>query len=180
MNIDLSGQVAIVTGAGRGIGKEIASVFARCRATVVLAARSADQFGRGRGAAPAVPGDPWADMTVANRSPTNERRGVCDVNLSPPPPKLPNRASKPPSWDRTRPVNRRFRSEVSDWNLGFRGKGVILLLEKLGGGAGRRSERNVGSVYAPHSRPSADAPPVAGLRPARAPQAWRRPQAERR
>ncbi len=44
MNIDLSGQVAIVTGAGRGIGKEIASVFARCGATVVLAARSGDQL----------------------------------------------------------------------------------------------------------------------------------------
>lgn len=44
MNIDLSGQVAIVTGAGRGIGKETASVFACRGETVVLAARSADQL----------------------------------------------------------------------------------------------------------------------------------------
>ena len=73
--------------------------------------------GRGRGAAPAVPRDPWADttvrpavpegsadMAVANRSPANERRGVCDVKLFPPPPKRPNRASKRPSWDRARPA----------------------------------------------------------------------------
>ncbi len=31
-------------------------------------------------------------------------RGVCDVNLSPPLPKRPDRASRPPSWGRTRPV----------------------------------------------------------------------------
>ena len=44
MNIDLSGQVAVITGAGRGIGKELALAFARCGSTVVLAARNTDQI----------------------------------------------------------------------------------------------------------------------------------------
>ncbi len=34
--------------------------------------------------------------------------------------------------------HRRFRSEASDWNLGFRG-GVMLVLEWPGGGVGRMS-----------------------------------------
>lgn len=40
MDIDLNGNVAIVTGASRGIGREIALAFARARAAVVLASRS--------------------------------------------------------------------------------------------------------------------------------------------
>ena len=38
--------------------------------------------------------------------------------------------------------HRRFRSEASDWNLGFRGGGVTLVVGKLSGGAGRRSNGN--------------------------------------
>jgi len=44
MNIDLSGSVAVVTGAGRGIGREIALRFAEAGAAVVLAARSKEQL----------------------------------------------------------------------------------------------------------------------------------------
>ena len=41
MNVDLSGKVAIVTGAGQGIGEGIARAFARSGAKVVIATRSA-------------------------------------------------------------------------------------------------------------------------------------------
>jgi NAD(P)-dependent dehydrogenase (short-subunit alcohol dehydrogenase family) len=40
---DLSNQVAVVTGGGRGIGREIALALARAGAAVAVAARSADQ-----------------------------------------------------------------------------------------------------------------------------------------
>lgn len=44
MNIDLSGQVVVITGAGRGIGREMALTFAKNNAIVILAARSLDQI----------------------------------------------------------------------------------------------------------------------------------------
>lgn len=43
---DLSGQVAVVTGAGRGIGEGIANVLSEAGAAVVLAARRADEVER--------------------------------------------------------------------------------------------------------------------------------------
>jgi NAD(P)-dependent dehydrogenase (short-subunit alcohol dehydrogenase family) len=44
VEIKLDGQVAIVTGAGRGIGREIALMTAAAGASVALVARSADQL----------------------------------------------------------------------------------------------------------------------------------------
>lgn len=46
MDVDLSHRTAIVTGAGRGIGREIAIRFAAAGADVILAARSGDELGR--------------------------------------------------------------------------------------------------------------------------------------
>ena len=64
MKIELTGQVVLVTGAGRGIGREIALMSAEAGAAVVLAARSADQLEKvageikdGGGKALAVPTD---------------------------------------------------------------------------------------------------------------------------
>lgn len=44
MKIELQGQVVVVTGAGRGIGKEIAVMAAEAGAKVVLSARSTEQL----------------------------------------------------------------------------------------------------------------------------------------
>jgi NAD(P)-dependent dehydrogenase (short-subunit alcohol dehydrogenase family) len=44
VKIDLQGKIVLVTGAGRGIGREIALMSAEAGASVVLAARSKDQL----------------------------------------------------------------------------------------------------------------------------------------
>ncbi len=67
----LQGQVAIVTGAGRGIGHAIATALAREDATVVLAARTRQQLAataaairEGGGTALAIPADVTQDAAV--------------------------------------------------------------------------------------------------------------------
>ncbi|MGB3472521.1 MAG: SDR family oxidoreductase, partial [Erythrobacter sp.] len=62
---DLSGQTAVVTGAGRGIGEGIATLLAEAGANVVCAARSADQIERVAAAITAsnAPGNAVAQVT---------------------------------------------------------------------------------------------------------------------
>jgi NAD(P)-dependent dehydrogenase (short-subunit alcohol dehydrogenase family) len=58
MNIDLQGKVAVVTGAGRGIGREIAIMAAAAGAAVVLAARTQSQLDEVRSAIESTGGTP--------------------------------------------------------------------------------------------------------------------------
>jgi NAD(P)-dependent dehydrogenase (short-subunit alcohol dehydrogenase family) len=64
MEPDLKNRIAVVTGAGRGIGRAISSALARCGAHVVLAARTdaeirsaADEIVKSGGHATAIPTD---------------------------------------------------------------------------------------------------------------------------
>ena len=73
LTIDLSGKIALVTGAGRGLGRAIALALADAGAQVALAARSADQLDsvadeiRGAGhKAIAIPTDVTQEDQVAN------------------------------------------------------------------------------------------------------------------
>jgi NAD(P)-dependent dehydrogenase (short-subunit alcohol dehydrogenase family) len=83
----LAGQVAVVTGASRGIGRAIAARLAREGAAVVLAARSAGaiaaaaaEIERGGGRAEAVPADVRDEAAVETLARTAlDRHGRIDV-----------------------------------------------------------------------------------------------------
>ena len=86
-NIDLTGQVALITGAGRGIGRTTAQFLAEAGASVTVTARSEDQLretvdsieSQG-GTAIAVPGDVTNRQDVRNVvAVTAEKLGPIDL-----------------------------------------------------------------------------------------------------
>ncbi len=79
---------------------------------------------------------PIEQVRIAHEPKT--RREVYHVNLSPSPPKRRRQGVQAAVLGQDSICLRRFRSEISDSNLGFRGEGVTLVLGKLGGGAGQR------------------------------------------
>ena len=85
--LDLGGQVAIVTGAGRGIGRAMAQELARAGASVAAVARSEDQLtetvtlieGTG-GRAIAIPAD-VTDQQAVERAVAETERQLGPVDL---------------------------------------------------------------------------------------------------
>jgi NAD(P)-dependent dehydrogenase (short-subunit alcohol dehydrogenase family) len=85
--VDLTGQVALVTGAGRGLGRAFAIALAKAGARVAVTARTAaplaetmEMIERGGGRALAVPGDVSAPEAVAHVVRTAESQlGPIDI-----------------------------------------------------------------------------------------------------
>lgn len=113
----LAGQVAIVTGAGRGIGRAIAGAFAREGAAVVLAARSAPELDRvareieqAGGRALVVPTDARQEASVealVHRALAEWRQIDVLVNAAGVATFAPVTDSKLDDWDQTLAVNLR-------------------------------------------------------------------------
>ena len=113
----LAGRVAVVTGAGRGIGRAVAVVFAREGASVALAARSsseletvAHEIRQGGGHALTVPADVRQDAAVealVQRTLAEWQRVDLLVNAAGVATFAPVTDSKLDDWDQTLAVNLR-------------------------------------------------------------------------
>lgn len=79
MDIRLDGKVALVTGASRGIGKAIASEFARSGAKVMLTSRKADALEKAAGEMTAEGGD--VSWQAANAGDRDQARACVDATL---------------------------------------------------------------------------------------------------
>lgn len=109
----LDGQTAIVTGAGRGIGRAVAAAFAEAGANVVVAARSADEIAATASAigerCRAVAGDVTREASVRDIvSAAQDAFGGCDIlinaaGIQPAPASLED--TSPQDWARTFDVN---------------------------------------------------------------------------
>ena len=110
---NLAGKAALVTGAGRGIGRAVARLLAQSGCRVVLSARSADQLkaveqeiqGQ-KGAAIAVPGDLTRDEDL-EKLVAESRRAVGSIDI------LINNAG----WGKRAPV---VKASIEDWDQTFR------------------------------------------------------------
>jgi len=115
--VRLAGQVALVTGAGRGIGRAVALAFAREGARVVLAARSARELASVRqeiesagGAALAVPTDVRQEPAIAalvSRALADGGRIDCLVTAAGLAAFAPVADAKTEDWDQLMAVNLR-------------------------------------------------------------------------
>ncbi len=136
---DLSGKIAIVTGAGRGIGRAIAEGLAECGASVVLAGRSrptleevAAAIGAGGGTALTQPADVAREADVlALCDAALARFGRIDV--------LVNNAGINPIWRGIEKIS------LSDWQaiLEVNLTGVFVCCKHIGGAM---VERGAGSI----------------------------------
>lgn len=118
MIVDLSGQVALVTGGGRGLGRHFAQAMASAGANVALVARSTDQLDEtvrliieSGGQALAYPGDVTDGLFVENVVDEVENRlGHIDIlvnNAGVAPPVGPLWETNPEEWWRNIEINLR-------------------------------------------------------------------------
>lgn len=122
----LEGKVVVVTGAGRGIGKAVASALAKSGCRVVLSARTAAQLEEVRrdielsgGVATAVPGDLTRDDALDTLA-AESRRAYGEVDI------LINNAG----WGRRAPVVK-INAEDLDQTVRLNLRAPILLAQRL-------------------------------------------------
>jgi NAD(P)-dependent dehydrogenase (short-subunit alcohol dehydrogenase family) len=141
---DLGGEVAVVTGAGRGIGEGIARTFAGAGASVVVAARRSHEVERVAaeiaaegGAALAVPTDVTDPAALAHLAEaTKERFGRCSIwvnNAGGSPVRSPLRELERDVWDQTIALNLTAVWEAAVVAAGAMETGTIINVSSLAG-----------------------------------------------